>query len=77
MHGYTTGFWWAAGIFATGLLLALLILPWKAEARECTLRTALGRGIAYALHLEAAAAAAATHTLRVSTRPPPPSRQLA
>ena len=70
VHGYTTGFWWAAGIFATGLLLALLILPWKAEARECTLRTALGRGIAFALHLEAAAAAV-THTLRTSTRPPP------
>jgi EmrB/QacA subfamily drug resistance transporter len=70
VHGYTTGFWWAAGIFAAGLLLALLILPWKAEARECTLRTALARGTAYALHLEAAAAAAATHTLRMS--PPPP-----
>ena len=32
VHGYTTGFWWAAGIFATGLVLALVILPWKAEA---------------------------------------------
>ena len=58
VHGYTTGFWWAAGMFATGLLLALLILPWKAETRECTLRTAITRGIAYALHLEAAATAA-------------------
>jgi EmrB/QacA subfamily drug resistance transporter len=67
VHGYTTGFWWAAGIFATGLLLALVILPWRAEARECTLRTALARGIAYALHLEAAAARA----LGMSTRPPP------
>ena len=73
VHGYTTGFWWAAGIFATGLLLTLVILPWKAEARECTLRTAFARGIAYALHLEAAAAAAATHALRVSSRPPPPA----
>jgi hypothetical protein len=69
VHGYTTGFWWAAGIFATGLFMALLILPWKAECRECTLRAALARGIAYALHLEAAAAVAAT--LRMSTRPPP------
>jgi hypothetical protein len=25
VHGYTTAFWWAAGIFAFGLLLALLI----------------------------------------------------
>jgi EmrB/QacA subfamily drug resistance transporter len=72
VHGYTIGFWWAAGIFATGLFLALLILPWKSEARECTPRTALGRGIAYALHLEAVAAAAATHTLHLSSRPLPP-----
>jgi hypothetical protein len=71
VHGYTTGFWWAAGIFATGLLLALVVLPWKAEARECTARTALARGIAYALHLEAAVAAAATHSLRMSPQPPP------
>jgi MFS family permease len=71
-HGYTTGFWWAAGIFVAGLLLTLLILPGKAEARECTLKTAVAHGIAYALHLEAAAAAVATHTLRASTRPPPP-----
>jgi EmrB/QacA subfamily drug resistance transporter len=27
IHGYTTAFWWAAGIFALGLLVALLILP--------------------------------------------------
>jgi EmrB/QacA subfamily drug resistance transporter len=71
VHGYTAGFWWAAGIFATGLLVALLVLPWKTECPGCTLRTALTRGIAYALHLEAAVAGAATHTLRVSTGPPP------
>jgi hypothetical protein len=29
IHGYTTAFAWAAGIFAMGLLLALLILPGK------------------------------------------------
>ena len=29
VHGYTTAFWWAAGIFALGLLLSLLILPTK------------------------------------------------
>jgi len=33
IHGYTTAFAWAAGIFALGLLLALLILPSKAQAR--------------------------------------------
>jgi len=27
IHGYTTAFWWAAGIFALGLLVALLVLP--------------------------------------------------
>ena len=27
IHGYTTAFWWAAGIFAVGLLVALLVLP--------------------------------------------------
>ncbi len=27
VHGYTTAFWWAAGIFALGLLVALLVLP--------------------------------------------------
>jgi hypothetical protein len=42
------------GIFAIGLVLALLILPSKAGAHKCTLRTALARGIAYAHHLDAA-----------------------
>ena len=32
IHGYTTAFAWAAGFFAVGLLLALLILPSKARA---------------------------------------------
>jgi EmrB/QacA subfamily drug resistance transporter len=27
VHGYTTAFWWAAGIFALGLLVALVVLP--------------------------------------------------
>ena len=27
VHGYTVAFWWAAGIFAAGLLIALLVLP--------------------------------------------------
>jgi len=71
VHGYTTGFAVAAGIFATGLVLALLILPSKAGANECTLRTALARGIAYAHHLDAAAVAL-TDSLRMSTQPPPP-----
>jgi hypothetical protein len=31
IHGYTVAFAWAAGIFALGLMLALLILPSKAK----------------------------------------------
>jgi EmrB/QacA subfamily drug resistance transporter len=27
IHGYTTAFWWAAGIFALGLIVALVVLP--------------------------------------------------
>ncbi|HWF71900.1 MAG TPA: MFS transporter [Solirubrobacteraceae bacterium] len=27
IHGYTTAFWWAAGIFALGLIVAVVILP--------------------------------------------------
>ena len=27
IHGYTTAFWWAAGIFAVGLLVALTVIP--------------------------------------------------
>ena len=32
IHGYTTAFAWAAGIFGLGLLLALLVLPAKAKS---------------------------------------------
>ncbi len=70
VHGFTTGFWWAAGIFAVGFLMALVVLPSKAGAHECSLRTALSRGIAYAHHLEATAEAAA-HALRMSAQPLP------
>jgi len=50
IHGYTTAFTWSAGIFALGLLLALVILPWKTPRRACSLRAALANGIAYAHH---------------------------
>jgi EmrB/QacA subfamily drug resistance transporter len=61
IHGYTTAFTWSAGIFALGLLLAFLILPWNAPRRACTLRTALANGIAYAHHhVESAHSAAVT-----------------
>jgi EmrB/QacA subfamily drug resistance transporter len=43
VHGATTAFWWAAGIFAFGLLLALAILPARCETRTATTRAALAR----------------------------------
>jgi EmrB/QacA subfamily drug resistance transporter len=43
VHGDTTAFWWAAGIFGLGFLLALLILPSQCEARTATTITALAR----------------------------------
>ena len=43
IHGYTTAFWWAAGIFAVGLLVAVVVLPPKialaAPAAEVSLAT--------------------------------------
>jgi EmrB/QacA subfamily drug resistance transporter len=50
VHGYTTAFAWVAGIFALGLLLAFVILPWKTPRHACTLMTALANGVAYAHH---------------------------
>jgi EmrB/QacA subfamily drug resistance transporter len=43
VHGDTTAFWWAAGVFGVGFLLALLILPSRCEARTATTITALAR----------------------------------
>jgi hypothetical protein len=50
VHGYTTAFAWTAGIFALGLILAVVILPWKTPRRGSTLKSALANGIAYAHH---------------------------
>jgi EmrB/QacA subfamily drug resistance transporter len=44
IHGYTTAFWWAAGIFAVGLLVALLILPAKIPTRVPAAQPALALG---------------------------------
>ncbi len=55
VHGDTTAFWWAAGIFALGLLLAMLILPGRARAHVCSLRAALARwAIGNCHHVETA-----------------------
>jgi hypothetical protein len=45
VHGDTTAFWWAAGIFGVGFLLALLILPARCEAPATTVRAALARHV--------------------------------
>ena len=43
VHGDTTAFWWAAGIFGLGFVLVLLILPSRCEARTATGLVALAR----------------------------------
>jgi hypothetical protein len=43
VHGDTTAFWWASGLFGLGFLLALLILPSQCEARTASTLTALAR----------------------------------
>ena len=45
VHGDTTAFWWAAGIFGLGFLLALVILPVRCEARSASVRAALARHV--------------------------------
>jgi len=55
VHGYTTAFWWAVGIFALGFLLAMLILPGRTRPRVPTLRAAIARfAIGNCHHFEAA-----------------------
>jgi hypothetical protein len=56
VHGYTTAFWWAVGIFALGFVLVLAILP-GCEARAPTVRAALARNaIGLCHHFEPAEA---------------------
>ena len=43
VHGDTTAFWWAVGIFALAFLLAIVILPGPAKPRVPTLKAALAR----------------------------------
>ena len=55
VHGYTTAFWWAVGIFALGFLLALVILPGRAKPSVPHVRAALARhAIGNCHHFEAA-----------------------
>ena len=43
VHGDTTAFWWAAGVFGIGFLLTLVIMPSQCEARTATTVVALAR----------------------------------
>ena len=43
VHGDTTAFWWAAGIFCLGFVLVLLIVPSRCEARTATTLVAIAR----------------------------------
>ena len=61
VHGETTAFWWAAGIFGVGILLALLIIPSGCETRPARTVTALARhAIGNCHHDESADGAAVT-----------------
>ena len=54
IHGYTTAFAWAAGIFALGLIVALLILPAKAKSTVSLPSSGLADGTATASRARAA-----------------------
>jgi MFS family permease len=55
VHGDTTAFSWAVGIFVLGFLTALVILPGRGKPRVPTLRAALARlAIGNCHHFEAA-----------------------
>jgi MFS family permease len=55
VHGYTTAFWWAVGIFVLSFLLAVVILPGRAKPRVPTLKAALARhAIGNCHHFDAA-----------------------
>ena len=34
VHGYTTAFWWSAGIFAVGLLIAVVVFPMRVKPTQ-------------------------------------------
>jgi hypothetical protein len=55
IHGDTTAFWWAVGIFVLAFLVAMMILPGRAKPRVPTIRAALARhAIGNCHHFEAA-----------------------
>ncbi len=72
IHGYTTAFWWAAGFFALGLLLALLILPGRTKPRAPTVKAALARlAVANCHHIDSVDGAAVIDASRPSPHSDP------
>jgi EmrB/QacA subfamily drug resistance transporter len=69
VHGETTAFWWAAGIFGLGFLLTLLIMPSQCEARSATTVVALARHAIGACNHEEAADGAAVRDSAGATEP--------
>jgi hypothetical protein len=66
VHGYTTAFWWAVGIFALAFFLAIVILPGRAKPRMITVKAALARhAIGNCHHLDSADGA--RHVLGATT----------
>jgi MFS family permease len=55
VHGDTTAFWWAAGIFGVGFVLALVILPVRCETRPASVRAALARQVTGNCHYDESA----------------------
>jgi len=66
VHGYTTAFWWAVGIFALGFLLAIVILPGPVKPRVPTVKAALARHAIGNCH-HSDAADGARHVLGATT----------
>jgi MFS family permease len=59
VQGDTTAFWWAAGVFGLGFLLALLILPSGCETRPSSTMAALARHAIGNCHYDESADSAA------------------
>jgi EmrB/QacA subfamily drug resistance transporter len=55
VHGYTTAFWWAVGIFVLAFVLAVVILPGRAKPRVPTVEAALARHVIGNCHYSEAA----------------------
>ncbi len=50
VHGYTTAFWWSAGIFAVGLLIAVVVFPMRVKPTEPALAAESAGDAQLALH---------------------------